>query len=649
MRFNYQQRVGRAGRRGSGVAAALTVCRGRSHDDFYFQNIERITSEPPPQPYLDLKREEILLRVMTAETLRRAFSAHFAGGLREAGDNVHGQFGLASDWSNRKAHVCDWLQSNRELVDTIVTTLLLGAPETVLKRREVLVDYLVSHLPGRIDDAVNDERLVQSDLSERLANYGLLPMFGFPTRVRLLYHRAPSPRNWPPERGVVDRDLDIAISQFAPGAETVKDKAIHTAIGVANYELKGETLAPDPNPLGPVLPVGICHNCQALDTTPGEKTDCPTCGSSDEYQRLQLSEPHGFRTDYTSGRSFDGQFEWTARASRARMAADLPDTVWTAVGPARLYAGQQSVYAINDNHGASFEFKRMANGDGWIVPEVLASSTIAVDQTVAPETRALASITKTDVLLLGLDGDQYGGLNLSPIALGARAAWYSFGFFLRNAAAKLLDVDSNELRVGLRTLIHRGRIEGEVFLADSLENGAGYSTYLGRPAVFSDLLQFMLQGYGLDHHTASGQPCDSACYDCLKDYSNMAYHSLLDWRLALDLAGLAAGVSINLTSHWNGLAESLIGSFCNAFTGWSPAQFGPLAGAIQDDGEVALIAVHPLWERRFDGRGEEFSTAVVDAERRGFSESGPRRWMAFDLFDLSRRPTWVAASIWERE
>ena len=32
-RFNYQQRVGRAGRRGAPVAVALTVCRGRSHDE----------------------------------------------------------------------------------------------------------------------------------------------------------------------------------------------------------------------------------------------------------------------------------------------------------------------------------------------------------------------------------------------------------------------------------------------------------------------------------------------------------------------------------------------------------------------------------------------------------------------------------------
>ena len=41
------------GRRGAGLAAALTLCRGRSHDDYYFQRPNRITSDPPPQPYVD--------------------------------------------------------------------------------------------------------------------------------------------------------------------------------------------------------------------------------------------------------------------------------------------------------------------------------------------------------------------------------------------------------------------------------------------------------------------------------------------------------------------------------------------------------------------------------------------------------------------
>ena len=59
-------------------------------------------------------------------------------------------------------------------------------------------------------------------------------MFGFPTRADFcpMVTRKCTQR-WPPENAV-DRDLDIAISQFA-GAETVKDGVVYTAAGVVHY------------------------------------------------------------------------------------------------------------------------------------------------------------------------------------------------------------------------------------------------------------------------------------------------------------------------------------------------------------------------------------------------------------------------------
>src|SRR3546814_2424385 len=110
-----------------------------------------------------------------------------------------------------------------------------------------------------VTGAARDQALVQDGLSERLANKGILPMFGFPTRARLLYHK--QPQNWPP-RQTVDRDLELAVSMFAPGAETVKEGTIHTAIGVGHYIRQGPLAVQDPNPLGPPVVVGLCGNCQ---------------------------------------------------------------------------------------------------------------------------------------------------------------------------------------------------------------------------------------------------------------------------------------------------------------------------------------------------------------------------------------------------
>ena len=74
-RFNYQQRVGRAGRKGQPFSFALTFCRNRIHDEFYFRNARRITGDLPPQPYLDLDNEQIVRRVVAAEALRCAFAS----------------------------------------------------------------------------------------------------------------------------------------------------------------------------------------------------------------------------------------------------------------------------------------------------------------------------------------------------------------------------------------------------------------------------------------------------------------------------------------------------------------------------------------------------------------------------------------------
>src|SRR5207249_2368393 len=89
------------------------------------------------------------------------------------------------------------------------------------------------------------------DLSQRLAERGLLPMFGFPTQVRHLYTRLPrSSQPWPPE-GAIDRDLRMAVSEFAPGNEIVLDKFVYRSIGAVGFR---PTAAgpPDvlPDPLG---------------------------------------------------------------------------------------------------------------------------------------------------------------------------------------------------------------------------------------------------------------------------------------------------------------------------------------------------------------------------------------------------------------
>ena len=66
-RFNYQQRVGRAGRRGNPLSIALTVAKGTSHDLTHFFEYERMVSDTPKDPYLEVRTKEIAERIIYKE------------------------------------------------------------------------------------------------------------------------------------------------------------------------------------------------------------------------------------------------------------------------------------------------------------------------------------------------------------------------------------------------------------------------------------------------------------------------------------------------------------------------------------------------------------------------------------------------------
>ena len=73
-RFNYQQRVGRAGRRQQAFSMVLTVCRTKSHDLYYFRAPEKITGDVPPPPFLTKRLPAIASRFVLKWWLNAAFS-----------------------------------------------------------------------------------------------------------------------------------------------------------------------------------------------------------------------------------------------------------------------------------------------------------------------------------------------------------------------------------------------------------------------------------------------------------------------------------------------------------------------------------------------------------------------------------------------
>ncbi len=655
-RFNYQQRVGRAGRRG-GVSFCLTLCRGRSHDDYYFQRPSRMTADPPPQPYVDMQRVEIIRRVLVKEALRSAFAALglFIG---QGGDNVHGEFGEVADWSQQAAPaqpggppgpsirdlVHAWLQNNTQAIDDLCTVLLTFTTPVLQAERSSLIAYVQQQLVPAIDDAVVDPSFSDVSLSKLLANAGILPMFGFPSRVRLLYHAAPSGHPWPPE-DTVDRELDIAISQFAPGSETVKEGVVHTAVGVVEYQRQGTMAVQAPNPLGPPIPAGLCRNCQAVNAG-NIGQSCQLCGADPQhdpgYSVVNLSQPKGFRTWFGRSRDFDGNFEYTPRATRPKIGISQLAMTPLPQRNAEVWSDQDRIYIVNDNNGTLFRFEKLANQETWVVREALASVNINRPNTEGtPDVRALASIEQTDVLVLGIR-TWPPGIKSSPVGdagLTVRSAIYSFGFLLRRAAATLLDIGEQELRVGMRPVQDpNGLITGQVFISDSLENGAGYSSHFGSPTQTEALLRYVTgqsshDFYGPLVQSSHASECLTSCPDCLRDFGNLPYHNILDWRLGLDLARLALDPQVPIdfsVPYWQGLDAAAGAAYFGAMPGWTHAPFhGVYAGRRNNR---LVIITHPLWREDANNPGPHIAPACAQALAQGLQVEFK------SIFEAYRRP-----------
>ncbi|HEU5252058.1 MAG TPA: DEAD/DEAH box helicase [Solirubrobacterales bacterium] len=644
MRFNYQQRVGRAGRRRDRLAVALTVCRSsRSHDDYYFGQPDRITAGPPARPYVDLRRREIIERAFHKEILRRAFAgAAERDGEIELGYNVHGQFGQVGDWCQHRKLVSAWTAERRGEIEEILDSLLRHVSPELLAEREVLLEGAGEPLLAEIDGAIRDVSPAK-DLSQELAERGLLPMFGFPTRVRNLFHA--SPRRvypWPP-KAVIDREISIAVSQFAPGAQLVKDKAVHTVIGVANWEPGFSRVEEDPEPLGQPQLLEYCRNCLHLrplrdganGSEPGEPTSsCPVCADSQRFIHLDLREPNGFRTDFTP-QSYDGSFTYVAGGGTSRVVPGKEMSEGTAEG-GLVKCGRGSVYVVNDNGGRLWEFARANEWSGWLSVDVAegGASRYAVN---LPELRdegrirvGLGASYITDTALLTIASPPPGS-SLDPLSsLGRKAAWYSLGYLIREAARDYLQVESRELNVGLYyEPMGDGRVRAWVYFADSLENGAGYSTHLAQPEVLSEVLDAAAAYVKTLEQPA--HECDSSCYDCLRDYYNMRLHPLLDWRLSRDMLDLLRGGELKLDRY-----REIEAQRARVLADEADGEVVSLAGDVQGviaQGQVVAIT-HPLEEARPNGPiAERVALARADAET---LVGDPAAVRCFDSFSLLR-------------
>lgn len=670
MRFNYQQRVGRAGRRGQPFAIALTLCRGRSHDAHYYANPSRITGDNPPVPFLSMDREKIIQRLLAKECLRQAFKDIGVGWWdNPAQTDSHGEFGLASktnmndprkEWVEVRGKIADWLSTNKEVEIVAKALAGNGTPE----KTKDLISFARNDLLGKIDEVVKNPQVSGEGLAERLAEGGVLPMYGMPSRSRLLYHQL---RNVYPL--TIDRDIELAISEFAPGSQKTKDKVIHTSIGFTPalvYRRKWQTIGNDPLPARKWIT--RCLSCGFMEVNENrqEKSQCDYCGEplGDRFVNYQVGTPIAFRTDLSSGRDSKDDLGMTyGNPATLAEPSNSEFNLITSFNCELAISSDAPVWRINDNAGKLFVggeittdgYRKRKDEDltgypilqhQWIEKDhinMVSNTKLRSDQLEA----IALGVTKTTDILRFRPARVPFGLSLDHISpqgikAGVKAAIYSAAFFLRKVAADMLDIDPEEIEIcGIQRTEVNGMQIGTIAVSDRLANGAGFVTSINDnwkgliDMILSPPIDSIVSKIISDPHKES---CDSACYDCLKVYRNMVYHGLLDWRLGLAylrilkdqnyLCGLDGQFDMPEIENWQEMAIRERDKFADQFN-YTSQTWGQLPGF--ETGGKYFIIVHPLWDT--SSPKKILADAIAKA-------GGRKNTFCIDTFNLLRRPGW---------
>jgi DEAD/DEAH box helicase domain-containing protein len=713
-RFNYQQRVGRAGRRGQAFSLALTICRTRSHDVYYFDEPRKITGDVPPTPFLTKKMANIAERFLRKKWLIDAFAilrdeerakplTLYPGDMMVPPD-IHGEFMPILVFADESL---DWRGRLRKALTTTLPEAegflrlleLDGNLEVPLKAD---VDLLVHEIECRLAPGV------AYGLAHTLAELGLLPMFGMPTRVRNLYLEV----KMKDQRSLVtkiERDLDIAIYEFAPGAKVVKDKYEHFCVGLTpDFELPDyilrdslvEAHAFQDGPFGERFRMVQCSRCNAWARV-AEALLCASCGNGlPEVSGRDCVVPNAFRTDFwPRPKKEEGSMGTRHRSVQAEGSA-LSFKLWDHHSGDEVHQlgiafdPQARTYRLNrgplvDGEPRGFDFVigsqrvRLGWGQARLPEQALLAGLELPD--FQPEHAGgriwLAAPKTTDSLYLVPTG-VYKGLALHRLPArtdnpdpqitsrwqGVRAAALSATFLLVNRASLDLDIDPDELEVleprpyGLDLRLPLLQI------TDELVNGAGFCRNLSEPdngvpkilrivhSMLDDPESYPRRNFFARDH----DDCESACYQCLLHYGNQQYHGLLDWQLSLVYlramvdpefrCGLDGNFQVLGLERWHRMATAIAAEMAARFHGvadsFADGRVPAFRISIRDEMSPWILVAHPLWDWA-DAGNLVADTILSCAAKEASAQEG--QVLCWDTFNLRRRQVqvreWIVGSL----
>jgi ATP-dependent helicase YprA (DUF1998 family) len=331
---NYRQRVGRAGRRGEPWAFAMTFCRDLPLDHVVFRDPLRflnsrisapavqLDSIPVVQRHVHAALLGIYLRTVTQGLSVKTSAGAFFGATEDANAPV-------SDENSGDAFLLRL--RDPEFAEAQIAHLSRLVRGTVLERRHA--DQLCAETADTMERLLYQWRMEYGQLLERsaaatedevrqafklrakrmhgefllseLARRGFTPAYGFPVDVVSFDHLSGSSRDLNGEetiafgeyRGGASRTLDVAIREYAPGAEVVIDGLVHESEGLQ----PAWSAMADASRLEDLQVFWECKACRGFGLSRVTPDRCPQCDAP-EPRWHNTMRPAGFlgrRTPHT--------------------------------------------------------------------------------------------------------------------------------------------------------------------------------------------------------------------------------------------------------------------------------------------------------------------------------------------------------------
>ena len=607
-RANYQQRSGRAGRRGNAVATVVAFGSADSHDEHYFTEPDGMIRGDVVDPRLTLDNREIVRRHIRAYLLQ---SYHQDRIPRIDPSHPHDLFSVLGTVSSfrdsasilNRDDFAAWLTEHCERLRDLVSSWIpeeLGGDD-----RRVLLTELADDCISAIDAAIGhgsggqeqssdadvdpqpevsaeegEERPRQhagtEGLLDRLLYCGKLPRYAFPTDVATfhVFDLGRSSRFRPIMRFAPQQGLPTALTQYAPGKQVWISGKCYTSGAVYSANPNERYASWESKRI--YMECGDCGfaSTYSIDQASRDETrDCQACGGEQTFGpgRYWLRPP-GFAhpVDAEELTSPDDMPE-ISYATRAKLTMDTPGdkAAWLAINDrARVLRSRQHLLVSNTGPrkgGYSYCTKcgrieanteRSPKVTGpHLKPYPDDDDKRGCDGTSPYRHIVLGTDFITDIALFSMR--VASPISLRPGHTSTAVALRTLSEALAKAACQLLELEPGELMAEYRpALTPEGKagLEAEIFLYDTLPGGAGFSAELANSGV--DLFRAALSLL-----TACPENCDSSCYRCLRSFKNKIEHSLLDRHIGAQLLEyLIAG---ELTEFSRDRLQSSTALLCN--------------------------------------------------------------------------------------